>query len=204
MGPFWEGVLAGYGIAVPVGAIAVLILETALRRGFPVGFAAGAGAATADFLYAGLAALVGSALADQLAPLSNPLRVVGGLVLVGIGAFGLWRVNRTVVAPKPERARELGPWGTYRLFVGLTVINPLTVVYFAALILGGGAGSVQAAWSRTAFVLGAGLASLSWQTLLAALGSMAHRHLSARARSVLSAAGNLIVVALGVRLLLLG
>jgi hypothetical protein len=40
--------------------------------------------------------------------------------------------------------------------------------------------------------------------LLAALGSMAHRHLSARARSVLSAAGNLIVVALGVRLLLLG
>lgn len=50
-----EGVLAGYGIAIPVGAIAVLILDVSLRRGFRVGFMAGAGAAFADFLYAALA-----------------------------------------------------------------------------------------------------------------------------------------------------
>lgn len=29
---FWEGVLAGYAIAVPVGAIAILIIETAWGR----------------------------------------------------------------------------------------------------------------------------------------------------------------------------
>jgi len=56
MTPFWEGVLAGYGIAIPVGAIAVLIVDMGLRRGFGFGLMAGAGAATADFLYAGLAA----------------------------------------------------------------------------------------------------------------------------------------------------
>ena len=201
MSAFWEGVLAGYGIAVPVGAIAVLILETALRRGFRIGFAAGAGAATADFLYAALAALAGAALAAQLRPLAGPLRVVGGLVLVGIGAYGLWGANRRTVAPNPGGVRELGLGATYRLFVGLTVINPLTVVYFAALILGGSAGSIHTAWSRTVFVLGAGLASLSWQTLLAALGSIAHRHLSPKAQGILSAVGNLIVVALGLRLL---
>ena len=31
---FVAGVVAGYGIAIPVGAIAVLIVETGLRRGF--------------------------------------------------------------------------------------------------------------------------------------------------------------------------
>ena len=42
---FWEGVLAGYGIAIPVGAIAVLIIEVSIRRGLASGMQAGAGAA---------------------------------------------------------------------------------------------------------------------------------------------------------------
>lgn len=50
------GVAAGLGIAVPVGAIAVLILDLGARRGFLPAFAAGSGAATADLLYASLAA----------------------------------------------------------------------------------------------------------------------------------------------------
>ena len=68
MTAFWEGVAAGYGIAIPVGAIAVLIIEMALRRGFRLGFMAGAGAAAADFLYAALAAVAGGTLAAALAP----------------------------------------------------------------------------------------------------------------------------------------
>jgi hypothetical protein len=36
--PFIQGVPAGYGIAIPVGGIAVLIVDAALRRGFQRGF----------------------------------------------------------------------------------------------------------------------------------------------------------------------
>jgi threonine/homoserine/homoserine lactone efflux protein len=60
---FLAGVAAGLGIAVPVGAIAILIVETGLRRGFRLGAAAGAGAATVDGIYALVAAVFGSALA---------------------------------------------------------------------------------------------------------------------------------------------
>ncbi len=42
MTPFVEGLIAGYGIAIPVGAIAILIVEMGLRCGFRVGFMAGA------------------------------------------------------------------------------------------------------------------------------------------------------------------
>ena len=34
---FVAGALAGWAIAIPVGAIAVLIMETGIRRGFQIG-----------------------------------------------------------------------------------------------------------------------------------------------------------------------
>ena len=41
MTAFIDGLIAGYGIAIPVGAIAILIIESALRHGIAVGFSAG-------------------------------------------------------------------------------------------------------------------------------------------------------------------
>ena len=71
----------------------------------------------------------------------------------------------------------------------------MTVVYFAALILGlssTGAGPLE----KLAFVAGAGIASLSWQTLVAFAGSRLHHRLSTRARLATGLIGNLVVLAL--------
>jgi threonine/homoserine/homoserine lactone efflux protein len=198
---FLQGVLAGYGIAIPVGAIAILIIETGLRLGFWAGFAAGAGAATADLLYATLAAVTGQALSDALTPYAGGLRIASALVLIGLGGWGLWQLQRT---PGGAAARSAllaeRPPEIYVRFVGLTLLNPLTITYFAALILGGSAEIPD--WSgRLIFVIGAALASLSWQSLLAATGALGHRHLSPRLRKGTSLLGNLIVVGLGVKML---
>ena len=82
---------------------------------------------------------------------------------------------------------------TYGVFLGITLLNPLTVAYFAALILGltiTGAGAPE----KAAFVAGAFLASLSWQTLIAALGALLHRHLSSRLRVAVIVLGNAIIL----------
>jgi arginine exporter protein ArgO len=92
------------------------------------------------------------------------------------------------------------PGRTYLTFLGLTLLNPLTIVYFTALILGD-IDAGRTVLERLAFVLGAGLASLSWQWLLAAFGALAGRHLPTTAGRALSALGNLVVFALGLRLL---
>ena len=47
-GAFLAGLLAGLGVAVPVGAIAVLVMSLAARTSFRVGAAAALGVATAD------------------------------------------------------------------------------------------------------------------------------------------------------------
>jgi arginine exporter protein ArgO len=192
---FVAGLVAGYGIAIPVGAIGVLIIDAAIRHGFRTAFAAGAGAAGADLTYATIAALFGSALASVLAPVAIPLRVASVAVLVAIAVRGLVLLRRDAHAEPGAVADPPGAFRTFTLFLGLTLLNPMTVVYFAALILGlssTGSGPLE----KLAFVAGAGIASLSWQTLVAFTGSRLHHRLSTRARLATGLLGNLVVLAL--------
>lgn len=201
MHPFIEGVLAGYGIAIPVGAVAILIINTAMRCGFRTGFFAGAGAATADFLYALLASLAGIALTAALKPIAVPLRILGGLVLIGIALAGLWRGRK-----RPDHlgqgARECLALPTYLQFLTITLLNPLTIVYFTAYIIGrdyaSGGYSIEQA---VLFIAGAGLSSLSWQTLLAGMGGIAGKRLAPGWQMMTSLAGNLLVLVLGLKVL---
>src|SRR5215213_8108016 len=103
---FINGALAGYAIAIPVGAIAIIIIETALQRGFWHAFAAGAGTATADLIYATIAATLGTLVAQFLEPIALVLRIVSAAFLIGLGLFGLYKVWRSrraenSVDPKP-------------------------------------------------------------------------------------------------------
>lgn len=205
---FVAGALAGYAIAIPVGAIAVLIVETGVRRGFRIAAAAGAGAATADFVYATLAMAGGTAVAPALAPWSRPLRVAAIVFLLFLGLRGLIRVARErrsngvgaePGAVVPPGAAGPGASATYARFVGLTLLNPATVVYFAALVLA--LPSLDAEpLSRPAFVVGAFLASVSWQTVLAAVGAVAHHRLPAGFQVGISLLGNLMICGFAVAL----
>ncbi len=205
MKPFVEGLLAGYGISIPVGGIALLILDTGLRFGFRRAFFAGAGAATADLLGALAVAVAGGIIADALAPIAGVLRVASGLALVAMGLWGFLRNRRTAPPVAPAaRPREAGDVRTYIQFIGLTIVNPMTVAYFAAFVLGRGADELSRWDARAAFVAGFALASFSWQTLLAAFGAVTHRFLPPRTQRVVSAIGNLLVAALGARMLASG
>ncbi len=202
MDTFLTGVLAGYGIAIPVGAIAILIVEVGIRCGFRCAFFAGAGAASADFLYAGLAVIGGAALAELVESVDQPLRIISAFVLAAIAVAGLRRVRRkqrSIEISFPDR-RELA--GTYARFVGLTVINPTTVVYFAAVIVGLGVANEMPAVEGALFTAGAFLASLSWQTLLAGVGAFAGNRLSNRAQTVAVILGNLLILAVAIVILL--
>ena len=193
MDAFFTGVVAGFGIAIPVGAIAVLIVEVGIRCGFRCAFFAGAGAATADFMYAALAVIGGAALAGPVQSVDQPLRIASAAVLAVIAVVGLRRVRRKqqlVEISFPDR-RELA--STYARFVGLTIINPITIVYFAAVIVGLGVANDLSVAEGALFIVGAFLASLSWQTLLAGLGAFAGGRLSDRAQTIAVILGNLVI-----------
>ena len=196
------GALAGYAIAIPVGAIAVLIIHTGLTHGLRAGLAAGAGAATADFIYASIAALAGLWVATIIGPFETPLRVMGGAILIVFGARGLLalRSARETIDPAAVAEEARRPHHrTYLTLLALTLLNPATVVYFSALIVGlpflGDAGD------RLVFAAAAGLASLSWQWLLAILGAALGRGGGHHVRRVSSAVGNGVIMAMGALIL---
>jgi arginine exporter protein ArgO len=87
--------------------------------------------------------------------------------------------------------------------VGLTILNPATITYFVALIVGLDRGDASAA-DKVLFVAGVFIASLSWQVWLAALGALVHKRIPESARWVFGAVGAAVVAGFAVRLIVAG
>jgi threonine/homoserine/homoserine lactone efflux protein len=191
---FLLGIAAGYAIAIPFGPIAILIVRTGVRQGLRAAAAAGAGTATADLVFATIAMLFGAAASAFLAPILPAARLVAGAALAVIALRGL------LAAPQPME-RETGTvraGNTYLLFLGLTMLNPPTVIYFVSLAIALPEVSADFA-SRAIFAVAAFLASLSWQEVLAVVGAMLHGRLTPRLQRITAVVSSLIILALAAR-----
>lgn len=200
------GAVVGLGVAMPLGAIGVLLLQTGMSSGWRTAAAGGLGAATVDLLYATLAVLAGTAVSGALVGHEKPVRLVGAAVLAGVavvGVAGAWRGRRTLATDVPDDA-AVGPGSparAYLRFVVLTAVNPLTVVYFTAVAAG--LGERLGGWpDRSAFVVGIGVASAAWQLALAGGGALLGARVPAAVRTAMVLAGYGIVAAFAIALAL--
>ena len=191
---FLLGVAAGYAIAIPFGPVAILIVRTGIRQGLRAAAAAGAGTATADLVFATIAMLFGAAASAFLAPILPAARLIAGAALAVIAVRGLLAVPQEL----NRESRETRPGNTYLLFLGLTMLNPPTVIYFISLAVALPEVSADFA-SRAAFVVGAFLSSLSWQELLALAGAMLHGRLTPRLQRITALVSTVIILALAAR-----
>ncbi|MGW1257797.1 LysE family transporter [Streptomyces sp. NPDC002513] len=199
------GLVAGYGIAVPVGAVSAYLLSLTARTSLRTGVCAALGVATADGIYASAATVGGTALAAALQPVLAPLRWLSALVLAALavrGAVGALRQYRSEGRAAPARAAPSGPGRAYLGLLGITLLNPATVIYFAALVLGGRASDPVRPLEQGLFVLAAFAASASWQLMLAGGGALAGRALAGRrGRLVTALVSSAVIAALAVRVL---
>jgi arginine exporter protein ArgO len=200
-----SGLVAGYGIAIPVGAIAVLVISLTARTSLVVGTSAALGVASADGLYALAAVLGGAALARLTSPVAVPLRWLAAAVLVALAgriAYSAWRRYR-----QPDGTQRAGaglgtPGRAYGGLLSLTLLNPATVSYFAALVIGRQASAPLSGAGAALFVLGAFVASASWQLLVAAGGSVLGRVLTGpRGRLATAIVSSAVIAVLALRLL---
>jgi arginine exporter protein ArgO len=190
------GLLAGFAVALPLGAIGSYLISLTARTSLRIGVAAALGVAVMDGLYALLAVLGGSAASAALRPLAAPLRwtSVGVLLLLAVRALVATTRPAGGSAQPPAHPRPIAVFGQ---FVALTAINPGTLISFTALVIGARLGSALPVEGRALFVLGTFAASASWQLVLAAAGAVLGRLLNRR-RAVLGylSAGLLAVLAL--------
>ena len=108
---FLAGLVAGYGIAIPVGAVAAYLITLGAAHGFPTAAAGGLGAASVDALYAGVAVTLGALLAPLIITVATPLRWLSGLVLVGVAVRMIVLGLRPRSAPTSRRTHRhrVGP-----------------------------------------------------------------------------------------------
>ena len=210
-----SGLAAGLAVAMPLGPVGVLLLREGVQRGPRDAWPAATGVALVDTLYCLLAATLGAAASPFIDTLGVWPGVIGGSALLVIAASGLWRGtvggprtapgSPTGAAPPPPlgagAGRGTGGPARFLTFVGLTLVNPATLVYFAALV----AGLPQVAGDATSvllFVAAVGFASLAWQVLLICAGGILHRRAGPGLQRVTVVAGNSVVAVLGAGILL--
>lgn len=87
------------------------------------------------------------------------------------------------------------PGRAYLGLLGLTLLNPATIVYFGALVLGRQAADGLTAGDQAVFVAAAFAASASWQLLLAGTGALLGRLLTGPRGRLLSALASSAVIA---------
>ena len=190
------GLAAGFAIAMPVGAIAVLILREGMTRGVRTGLAAGAGCATVDFVYCTLAVALGATLADAIAGILPTLALVSGLVIIAIGVWQLIAASRARAAAGGEVVAG-SRLAVYGRFVALTALNPATIVYFLALSAVITSITTSAA-GPVVFVLCTGFASLLWQSGLAVVGGLVGANVTERTVRTLGLVAACAIIVLGI------
>jgi threonine/homoserine/homoserine lactone efflux protein len=191
---FARGLVIGFAIAAPVGAIGLLCIRRTLAHGRLTGFVSGLGAATADAFYGAVAALGLTAVSATLIAHQDVVRLVGGVFLVYLGL-------RTALA-QPVMAAPSGAVRGLAVAFGstlvLTLTNPTTILSFVAVFAGLGLGTaVSNRASAVLMVSGVFLGSALWWLILSGAVGVIRRALTPQRLQWVNRASGAILIGFG-------
>ena len=197
---FIQGMIIGLTLAVPVGPIALMCIQRAVTDGRLHGIVSGIGVATADSFYAGvtffgLTALSGLIIAHQVS-----LRLAAAVVLVLVGI----RIFLTIPAPLTVKTEHETYLKDYLSMVAIAIANPLTLIFFVAILPGFGVVFYEnSVLSASEFVGGVFFGSTLWWIILCgSIGSVRSR-ISAEHLKLINRISGVMIVCFGVGMLVL-
>jgi threonine/homoserine/homoserine lactone efflux protein len=140
-----------------------------MARGRKHGYATGAGIATADAIYASIAAFGLTALTGLLTGAQGWIRLVGGAFLVYLGVRAL--LSKPASRVEDTGAVPLG--GQYVSALALTLANPQTILAFVGIFAGAGLAVSGGGWGGPAVtVAGVFSGSLVWWIVLVTVAAL--------------------------------
>lgn len=208
-GLYLRGLIIGFAVAFALGPVGLLVIRRTVDRGWEHGLVSGLGVATADALYAAIAAFGLTALTSLLVGMDRVLGVVGGVVLIALAVRGAGSVLTTPASAAPPNAATTAPpafdpgtpahpaVGTWASMVGLTLTNPATILSFAALFASIGAGTGGPAGAALV-TLGVATGSAAWWLLLTSVVAGLRARMTAAVVRGLNLAASLVIGAFGI------
>ncbi len=196
--------MAGFVIALPVGAIGAMCLRRALQGRWLIGLVTGLGAAIADAVLAAGAMFGLSLVTQYLLDHQAPLRLVGGLFLIYLGIYMI-RSHKPVLSVRAKPASL--QWRHWRVLPGsfstgfaLTIINPATFIAFMGVFAGLGlfAEELESLAAEWLIIAGAFIGSVLWWVTLTTIASAVRHHVPLAALTWINTALGIVVVGFGV------
>jgi threonine/homoserine/homoserine lactone efflux protein len=191
-----RGFVLGFAVAASPGPIFFLCVRRILTQGRMTGLFSGFGVATADAFYAAIATFGIAALTAAFAAGRRPLAVIGGAVLIVLGARILLERRQAPLAAAAPTGRGLA-WA-YVSTLGLTVSNPATIVSFAALAATLGLGTGGSLLRLASVVAGVLLGSAAWWCVLVVATSELRARLTPQLVGWLSTVTGVAIAVLGI------
>jgi threonine/homoserine/homoserine lactone efflux protein len=191
-----RGFVLGLVVAASPGPIFFLCLRRTLARGWLTGLVSGLGVATADGLYAGLAAFGVGTVTSVLVGERRWLVLIGGaaLVLLGIRAA----VTRAKNDASPAATDSAGLALAYVSTLGLTISNPATIISFAALVASLGIGTREGYVAPAIVVAGVFAGSATCWFTVAGLGAGLRARVTPGVLRGISTLSGLVIAGLGI------
>lgn len=154
-----KGFIIGIMVSVPLGPIGIIIIQRTLNRGWLSGFSSGLGAATADLLYAIIAA-TGLGIIIQL--VNDHIHILKIITFCVITVIGFFISKKSVRKLRQERAKSSSLFTDFLSIFLLTFSNPLVLGVFLALFTGAANKEDASVRSIILILLGVFLGALFW------------------------------------------
>ena len=199
-GIFAIGFAAGLALAIPVGPMAIMLINTTVAKGWRHGVIGALAMATVDCLYAATVFFVGGAISTWLKTWATFLGLGGAAILLYLGVATLisnLKLLKTTSSVESAPSAQVSRKKTFGTFFAATVVNPPTALYFLALaptvsriavddFVGGG----------VVFALGVFVGSIVWQESLALAGVGLRAITHGKLRAWIGALGGVLIIAL--------
>jgi threonine/homoserine/homoserine lactone efflux protein len=192
-----RGFALGFAVAASPGPIFFLCIRRTLASGRLTGLFSGFGVATVDGFYAAIATFGVAALTSAFVAGRRPLAIIGGAVLIALGARILLE-RKASSGPGNEPVTKTSLAWAYASTVGLTITNPATILSFAALAAALGLGTSGSLVKPAAVTLGVLCGSAAWWLLLVSATSVLRTRMTPRVLRGLSLFSGAAIVLLGI------
>ncbi len=191
----FEGIIIGLCTSIPVGPIAILIIQRTLQKGRMHGFTSGLGAATSDTFYALLAIIGLSVVLSFIEENKLIIQIVGSAIMMIFGIYIFFQ--NPVKNIEKSKSDKSSYWQEYLTAFFLTLSNPLMIFLYIGLFaqynfISSESHFVEIAVGICSVFLGAGL----WWFCLTLLASTFRKRFNIRGLWILNKATGLLIFVL--------
>lgn len=187
-----EGITIGLCTSIPVGPIAILIIQRTLQKGRLHGFFSGLGAATSDTFYALLAIVGLSVVLSFIEENKLIIQIAGSAIMMIFGIYIFFQnPAKNIEKSKGEKSSY---WVDYITSFSLTLSNPLMIFLYIGLFaqynfVTSESHFLEIACGICSVFIGAGL----WWFLLTLLASIFRKRFNIRGLWILNKATGLLI-----------